>query len=316
MYSADGKIVTNYHVIEYAYSAEITINNQTYPVTQVLAYDKETDLAVLKVEASNLPVLKICKESHAVGKTIFALGSSSGLTATFSQGIITYAEREVDGVQYVQHDAAVSNGNSGGPLINQHCEIIGINSWGLKNSQNLNFAVAVSELDSLLYDFPVTLTQLYETQNSVFSKLKKYVLQQGSCDISTQRYGLTLGYSYSGDYSAKYTREMIYDLPKNQIELCLYVNNDYTLTIVIDEIDGVYGWGYSDKNNHSMIGTLSAKSYLPNSQAPYSYCNAPTSMHTSINETASSMISIACSYLDHDLAAIGLTAEDLGFLYY
>ena len=148
------------------------------------------------------------------------------------------------------------------------------------------------------------------------SELKNNILKKGSYDVSTQRYGLALGYSYSGDYSAKYTREMIYDLSKNQIELCLSVNSDYTLTIVIDEIDGVYGWGYSDKNNHSMIGTLSAKSYLPNTRAPYSYCNAPTSMHTSINEAASSMISILCSYLDHDLASVGLTAKDLGFLYF
>ena len=167
--SSDGKIVTNYHVIDEAYSADITINGSKYERSSVLAYDVDIDLAILKVNAKGLKAATICKQPVSVGTTVYAIGSSRGMTNTYSQGIITYANRIVDGVSHVQHDASITNGNSGGPLINVYGEVIGINTWMMTDSQNLNFAVSTSELDNLVYGTPMTLQELIEKNTPVIS---------------------------------------------------------------------------------------------------------------------------------------------------
>ena len=178
--SSDGKIITNYHVIEDAYSAKIIINNVSYTISSVLAYDANIDLAILKINATGLTAAKICKQPAKVGETVYAIGSSRGLTNTFSQGIVTYADRVVDGVSHVQHDASITHGNSGGPLINVYGEVIGINTWGIAESQNLNFAVASDELDNLVYlSTPITLAQLYQQNNSAFKTLVDFILANG-----------------------------------------------------------------------------------------------------------------------------------------
>lgn len=147
--SSDGVIVTNYHVIEDWLSIEIEINGVDYRSVKVLDYDADIDLAILKIDVTDMPYLSIADSKCAVGDTVYAFGSSRGLTATFSKGIVTYADRVMDGVTYVQHDAAISNGNSGGPLLNEFGEAVGINTLTVKDSQNLNFAISVSELDNM-----------------------------------------------------------------------------------------------------------------------------------------------------------------------
>lgn len=316
-YSSDGKIITNYHVIEDMYSAKITINGKKYAIQSVLAYDKDIDLAVLKINATNLAVLDICKNNHSVGKAVYAFGSSKGLTATFSQGIITHADRELDGVHYVQHDAAISSGNSGGPLINQYGEVIGINTMTIRDSQNLNFAISVNELDNLIYGTPLTTAQFYEKECDVFTKVKNYVIQKGSYDRSDNEYSLILGYSYPSDYSAKYTREICYDVANDEFSLMLIIDTDYVVAIYIDEIDSVYDWGYLDKNDYYMSGTLYASTYTSNHLLGYSYNNISySSLRTSVRELASSMVNLLLSYINADFDEIGVTAVDLGFTNY
>ena len=162
VYTSDGKIITNYHVIEGAYTAKVTIGQRTYDVTHVLSYDKKIDLAILKIDAEGLVAAKICTNPVQTGSTVFAIGSSRGLTNTYSKGIVTYADREVDGVSHVQHDASITNGNSGGPLINIYAEVIGINTWGILDSQNLNFAVSTTEIENLPAEEAMTMAQFYQ----------------------------------------------------------------------------------------------------------------------------------------------------------
>ena len=178
--SSDGKIVTNYHVIEGAYSADITINNKKYTISSILAYDANIDLAILKVNATGLTAATVCKNPVSVGATVYAIGSSRGMTNTYSQGIITYADRVVDGVSHVQHDASITHGNSGGPLVNVYGEVIGINTWGISDSQNLNFAVFTGELDNLVYGTPMTLAEFYEENIVPHEILKEWVTQNAN----------------------------------------------------------------------------------------------------------------------------------------
>lgn len=314
-YSADGKIVTNYHVIEDAYSIKVFIMNNTYTVQSILAYDKNKDLAVLQITASNLPVLTICTASHGVGKTVYALGSSRGLTETFSTGSITTADRELDGVHYVQHDASISSGNSGGPLINEYGEIIGINTMTITESQNLNFAISVKELSSLTYGTPLTVAEFYEKESDTYTKLKNYLIKKGTYDSEDNEYELTLGTTYSSDYTSIYTRKAYYDIADDKISLSLFINSDHLLSIYISAADGVYTWSYINSDSYYMKGTLYAITYTEDTLLGYSYCSTTNStLKSTMRELASAMTNLLLSYLDSDFSSINVTISDLGFL--
>jgi len=150
VYSADGKMVTNYHVIEYAHSAKITINNQTYPVTQILAYDKEIDLAVLKIDAQDLVPAEFGDSSLLrVGDSVSALGSPLGYRMTLTSGIVSAMDREleIDGesMYLLQTDAAINFGNSGGALFNDRGQVVGVTTAKIVatdgSSEALGFAI-------------------------------------------------------------------------------------------------------------------------------------------------------------------------------
>ena len=317
--SSNGRVVTNYHVIDGAYSAKITINGTKYNITKVLAYDSKIDLAVLQINGSNLPYANVCKKTVEVGSTVYAIGSSRGMTNTYSQGIITYADREVDGVSHVQHDASITNGNSGGPLINIYGEVIGINTWTMTNSQNLNFAVFVDELDNLIYGQALTMAEFYKKECDVYSKMVDYICQYGTYSSSSNCYVLTLGTTYSSDYSDKYTRRAYYYLDSGNITLDYVINNgEYWAYFIIDNnVDGSYRWYYFDDNDYEMNGTLYASTFDSNTLLGYSYNNIySSSLRSSVRELASVMVSNLCSRIDYDFSSIGVTAEDLGFYYY
>lgn len=230
--SSDGTIITNYHVIEGAYSAEITINNTKYTISYVLAYDANIDLAILKVNGSGLTAATICKQSAIVGETVYAIGSSKGMTNTFSQGIVTFSNRIVDDVSHVQHDASITNGNSGGPLINVYGEVIGINTWGISDSQNLNFAVATSELDNLVYlGTPITIAQLYEQNCNAYETLLNWVLENYN---DTGSNWIEYRYQVSGERYSIYT--LTYFINTNTLCLQYYYvfSNDDTRYVSIE----------------------------------------------------------------------------------
>lgn len=320
VYSADGKIITNYHVIEDAYSATISINDNTYTIQSILAYDKDIDIAVLKINSSNLIPLNICNEIQDTGKTVYAFGSSQGLTNTFSQGIITYADREIDGVHYVQHDAAISSGNSGGPLINEYGEVIGINTMTMLDSQNLNFAISVNELSNLTYETTLSFAQFYEKECDVFTKIKNFIMEYGTYDYSYNDYTLFLGKAYSSDYTSTYKRYAEYDPIDNEIALYLIdkaTSFDCIASIYIDKIDGIYSWAYLDDYNNYMEGTLYATTFNSNTILGYSYQNVyDYSLIYSIRKLASAMIEYYLTFFDTDFYSIGVTASDLGFVYF
>ena len=168
--SSDGKIVTNYHVIEGAYSADVTIDNIKYPIVSLLAYDEVRDLAVLKIDATNLIPARICKNPVAIGSTVYAVGLSKGLTVAYLQGNVVDGKRIVNGVSYIQHNASLTQGYAGGPLINVYGEVIGIHVTGVEGLQNLYFSVFAEELDHMEYGTPTTLQDLYEQKVQAYQE--------------------------------------------------------------------------------------------------------------------------------------------------
>ncbi len=315
VYSYDGKIITNYHVIEGACSAEITINGSKYDVEKVLAYSVEKDIAVLKIDARNLGVPRFCSNTHPIASEVYAIGSSRGLTGTFSQGRITYESRVLDGVTYIQHDAAISSGNSGGPLINKYGEVIGINTMTVRDSQSLNFAISVKELDNLSYENSYLLREVYDRERNTFDVLRDGIIDNGDYSADNNQYGMVFGTAELSGYSVDCIRGVFYDVEDDYVCLFVTINADNMVVIEIDEVDGVYDWGYYDSSENYMYGTLEAESFSSRTYLPYTECD-PESLANDIRELATDLVNNLCSYMDRDLAAYGLNAEDLGFLNY
>jgi S1-C subfamily serine protease len=151
--SADGQIITNYHVVKEARSAIVKLSNGAFfPVNSIVASDADKDLAIIKVNGRNLPFLQIGDvEGLHVGDHVVAIGSPLGLEGTVSDGIVS-ALRDIGKTKWIQTTAPVSHGNSGGPLLDMSNHVVGVITWGvnLQLGQNLNFAAPANEVTALL----------------------------------------------------------------------------------------------------------------------------------------------------------------------
>ncbi len=130
--SNDGYILTNAHVVADADEVSVKLNDKREFKARVVGYDTGTDVALIKIEAKNLPLVKIGDSSlMKPGNWVVAIGSPFGLENTITQGTISAMSRNLPDdnyVPYIQTDVPINPGNSGGPLINLHGEVIGINS--------------------------------------------------------------------------------------------------------------------------------------------------------------------------------------------
>ena len=158
--SADGYIVSNAHVVTKtdgtpAEALEVLLADGTRYKAQLVGADTRTDLAVLKIDAANLPYATFGdSDQMEIGETVIAIGNPGGteLTSSVSQGIISGLNRMIktssDGysISCLQTDAAINPGNSGGPLVNQYAQVIGINSAKLVDTQyeGIGFAIPIN----------------------------------------------------------------------------------------------------------------------------------------------------------------------------
>jgi len=130
--SSDGYIVTNSHVIKDAESIKVTLSDKRELVAKLIGTDKDSDIALLKIEATALPVLELGDSSSLkVGQWVYAIGAPFGLDYTATQGIVSALSRHLpDGnyVPFIQTDVAVNPGNSGGPLFDLNGKVVGVNS--------------------------------------------------------------------------------------------------------------------------------------------------------------------------------------------
>ncbi|MGB3801400.1 MAG: trypsin-like peptidase domain-containing protein [Lewinella sp.] len=136
IYRADGYIITNYHVVEAADNITVTTSDRRRYPAEIVGVEPKTDLAVLKVQADDLPFLKLADSDEAEpGQWVLAVGSPLGLTSTVTAGIISAKGRNLsllrdpDAIEsFIQTDAAVNPGNSGGPLVDTEGHLLGINT--------------------------------------------------------------------------------------------------------------------------------------------------------------------------------------------
>ncbi len=149
--SADGKIVTNSHVVDGTDRVKVTLKSGQVLEGKVVGIDRVTDIAVLQVNAQNLPTVKLGDSDRLVqGEWTIAIGNPLGLDNTVTVGIISATGRTSTQVgipdkrvNFIQTDAAINPGNSGGPLLNASGEVIGINTAIRANAQGLGFAIPI-----------------------------------------------------------------------------------------------------------------------------------------------------------------------------
>lgn len=164
--SADGYIVTNNHVVDGATKIEIILNDKRSFIGELIGTDRNTDIAVLKISETDLPFLKVGNsEEVKVGQWVVAVGNPFNLTSTVTAGIVSAMGRNIDllrskGAKYaienfIQTDAAVNPGNSGGALVNTAGELIGINTAIASETGSYagySFAVPVNLMKKVMND--------------------------------------------------------------------------------------------------------------------------------------------------------------------
>jgi len=158
--SADGHILTNSHVVKDFDKITVTLSDKRSFDAKVIGADQESDIAVIKIEATGLPVAKFGDSSKLkVGEIVMAVGNPFGFNRTVTSGIVSATGRSNVGIigyeDFIQTDAAINPGNSGGPLVNINGEVIGLNTAIATRSggyQGIGFAIPVNAAKSIMDD--------------------------------------------------------------------------------------------------------------------------------------------------------------------
>ena len=159
--STDGYIITNNHVVEGADELKVLLNDERELTAKVIGTDPKTDVAVIKIEAVNLPAATLTDSAKLrVGDVVFAIGNPLGVGQTVTMGIVSATGRrvgildEVAGYEdFIQTDAAINQGNSGGALIDARGRLVGINSAIISNSQGnigIGFSIPINLANSIM----------------------------------------------------------------------------------------------------------------------------------------------------------------------
>lgn len=173
----DGEIASNLHVVEGAARgyAKLVGEKTKYDIEGITAVDSERDLVVLKIAGGPSQSLSLGNsEAVQVGEPVYAVGNPQGLEGTFSQGILS-SIREVGTDKLLQITAPISPGSSGGPVLNEKGEVIGVSVATFRGGQNLNFAIPSDYLRTLVAKAgqpkPLAQTKVVKGQKSILADL-------------------------------------------------------------------------------------------------------------------------------------------------
>ena len=155
--NSGGYVLTNYHVVKSATNISVGMPDGRSLPTKIVGSDEETDLAVLKIDVWNQATIAIADKPAAVGDVVLAIGNPFGFDRTVTMGIVSAVGRinPATGEDFIQTDAAINSGNSGGALVNAYGELVGINSNTFSPSENggnygISFAIPVATAKKVL----------------------------------------------------------------------------------------------------------------------------------------------------------------------
>ena len=146
-------IITNCHVIDLCSEVTVKKSGSEKMKTSVLFTDRLNDIALLANPFENVSEAVLSETPATAGSRILAIGHPLGLSYTATQGIVSKEDRIYNGLKYIQIDAAINPGNSGGPLINERGEVVGVNTFIMRDSESLGFAVPANSLKNAVNDY-------------------------------------------------------------------------------------------------------------------------------------------------------------------
>lgn len=238
-----GLAVTNYHVIENCKKAKIQLNNgKTYDVLKVIGCDEDKDIAIIQIDIKkscgvtfgNSNKLKFGQVVYAIGyPESFILGS---VDSTFTQGIISKTSYSIEGNTYIQCTADITNGNSGGALVDEYGRVIGITTAKFSNANYINMCIPINEIKSVKRNFDVSMEEYYDmhkvfyfySDNSVWQR-EKYLSGNKILKIPAPS---RLGYIFDGWWTSKEFTEMFnFDEPLTNQTACYakWIPHKYTI---------------------------------------------------------------------------------------
>ena len=163
-------IITNAHVIDNRRNITVVTYGETRYRATVLGMNEHEDIAVLIVDGADFPCLKIADLSTMkTGDDIYAIGAPKGMAYTLTKGGISAKERTVSGQTYIQIDAPINEGNSGGPLLNDAGQVLGVNTLKMNDSEGLGLAIPITRVCSFMQSLGITLDDSGNVVGSVTS---------------------------------------------------------------------------------------------------------------------------------------------------
>jgi hypothetical protein len=144
-------ILTNNHVVENqsdTYTYTVPYSKKKYSIKKIICTDELLDLAVIEVEESGIP-LKFASSELSSGSRIYSIGNPMGLSNIISEGLFS-GNLDINGIERMQFNAAISPGSSGGPILNEYGGVVGLNVSSLNKGQNINFGVCMKDICSFL----------------------------------------------------------------------------------------------------------------------------------------------------------------------
>jgi S1-C subfamily serine protease len=255
--SQNGDVITNYHVIQGASSAEIkTADEKTYPITYILAGDEQNDIIRLSVNIPSQYVypLSLSQTIPEVGERIIVYGSPLGLENTVSDGIVSAIRDIPDYGRIIQITAPISPGSSGSPVLNMQGEVIGIASFQMVEGQNLNFAIPSEKITSLILtkENKISISEEMFGQESKVKKVIpatdeakiKSVINEFFWAISDKNWSKAKSYCVYGsrEYDAVCWFEEMYDYMSSYADVVIL---DTSVDDILNvSIDGEYSKAY------------------------------------------------------------------------
>lgn len=213
--SRDGYIVTNNHVVEGAEELTVKLNNKQEYKARIIGLDKNTDLALIKIEGNDFPAIPIgSSEALKLGEWVLAVGNPFNLTSTVTAGIVSAKSRSLTGgiESFIQTDAAINRGNSGGALVNSRGELVGINTMIYSQTGSYTgygFAIPTTIMNKVVEDLKKYGTVQRALIGIVGSDVSTYIDEQRSKDKEVNL----------GVYEGVYVREVTSDGAANEAGL-------------------------------------------------------------------------------------------------
>lgn len=252
--NSSGLAVTNYHVIKNMTTAKITMKDgKTYDVTGVYDYSEATDLALIQVNGTGFPYLELGNSDSAVtGANIFAIGYPLGVDQTVTPGTITNASHAADGINYIMINASISNGSSGGALIDAFGKVIGVTTAYYTSGQNLNLAVPINLLSN------ISATKSLVPLSTLFAKTFTYY---AGYPMIPDFASVTGSQFFSQDYSTEYQTQYYIYSTSNLSKDILEIRDEYLDQLDLQgfdylgrtEVDGYYFHTFNDTSKTWLV---------------------------------------------------------------